>query len=81
MVKPELSSPIDSSVTFIFIVTEVSTGSPGKYIGRSKTIRGFQLIFCEELDGLPEYTFYLVGNIDKITAKAMNIKIESKLKK
>ncbi|XP_048493845.2 ATP synthase subunit beta, chloroplastic [Beta vulgaris subsp. vulgaris] len=59
-----------------FFVAEVFTGSPGKYVGLAETIRGFQLIFSGELDGLPEQAFYLVGNIDEVTAKAMNLEME-----
>lgn len=50
-------------------------------VGLAEIIRGFQLILFEELDGLPEQTFYLVGDIDEATAKAINLKIESNLKK
>ncbi|KMS65278.1 hypothetical protein BVRB_037600, partial [Beta vulgaris subsp. vulgaris] len=64
-----------------FFVAEVFTGSPGKYVGLAETITGFQLIFSGELDGLPEQAFYLVGNIDEVTAKAMNLEMESKLNK
>ncbi|CAO2812645.1 unnamed protein product [Amaranthus hypochondriacus] len=64
-----------------FFVAEVFTGSPGKYVGLAETIRGFQLILSGELDGLPEQAFYLVGNIDEATAKAINLEMESKLKK
>ncbi|CAK9138039.1 unnamed protein product [Ilex paraguariensis] len=64
-----------------FFVAEVFTGSPGKYVGLAETIRGFQLILSGELDGLPEQAFYLVGNIDEATAKAMNLEMESNLKK
>nr|YP_010724102.1 CF1 subunit beta [Libertia pulchella]WDW31229.1 CF1 subunit beta [Libertia pulchella] len=64
-----------------FFVAEVFTGSPGKYVGLTETIRGFQLILSGELDSLPEQAFYLVGNIDEATAKAMNLEVESKLKK
>ncbi|CAN6462643.1 unnamed protein product [Victoria cruziana] len=60
---------------------EVFTGSPGKYVGLAETIRGFQLILSGELDSFPEQAFYLVGNIDEATAKAMNLEVESKLKK
>ncbi|KAL4188878.1 hypothetical protein AMTRI_Chr08g204210 [Amborella trichopoda] len=55
--------------------------SPGKYVGLSETIRGFQLILSLELDGLPEQAFYLVGNIDDAIVKAINLEVESKLKK
>jgi F-type H+-transporting ATPase subunit beta len=64
-----------------FVVAEVFTGSGGKYVGLTETIRGFQLILSGELDGLPEQAFYLVGNIDEATAKAMNLEMESNLKK
>ncbi|KAH0713206.1 hypothetical protein KY289_009165 [Solanum tuberosum] len=64
-----------------FFVAEVFTGSPGKYVVLAETIRGFQLILSGELDGLPEQAFYLVGTIDEATAKAMNLEMESNLKK
>nr|YP_010395425.1 AtpB [Thamnosma montana]UQJ72953.1 AtpB [Thamnosma montana] len=64
-----------------FFVAEVFTGSPGKYVGLAETIRGFKLILSGELDGLPEQAFYLVGNIDEVTAKATNLEMESNLKK
>ncbi|PHT98341.1 ATP synthase subunit beta, chloroplastic [Capsicum chinense] len=64
-----------------FFVAEVFTGSTGKYVGLAETIQGIQLILSRELDGLLEKAFYLVGNIDKATAKAMNLEMESNLKK
>ncbi|BAD53309.1 putative ATPase beta subunit [Oryza sativa Japonica Group] len=64
-----------------FFVAEVFTGSPGKYVGLAETIRGFQLILSGELDGLPEQAFYLVGNIDEASTKAINFEDENKLKK
>ncbi|MCL7031204.1 hypothetical protein MKW94_029009 [Papaver nudicaule] len=64
-----------------FFVAEVFTSSPGKYVGLAETIRGSQLILSGELDPLPEQAFYLVGNIDEATAKAVNLEVESKLKK
>lgn len=42
-----------------------------------ETIRGFQMILSGELDGLIEQSFYLVGNIDEATAKAINSNMES----
>ncbi|GAA0144101.1 ATP synthase [Lithospermum erythrorhizon] len=62
-------------------VAEVFTGSPGKYVGLAETISGFQLILSGELDGVPEQALYLVGNIDEATMKAMNLEMESNLKK
>ncbi|KAL3507389.1 hypothetical protein ACH5RR_032771 [Cinchona calisaya] len=60
---------------------EVFTDSLGKYVCLAETIRGFQLIVSRQLDGLPEQAFYLVGNIDEATTKAMNLEMENNLKK
>jgi F-type H+-transporting ATPase subunit beta len=60
-----------------FFVAEVFIGFPGKYVGLMETIRGFQMILSGELDGITEQSFYLVGNIDEATTKAMNSKMES----
>uniref|UniRef100_A0A453JFC5 H(+)-transporting two-sector ATPase n=1 Tax=Aegilops tauschii subsp. strangulata TaxID=200361 RepID=A0A453JFC5_AEGTS len=59
-----------------FFVAEVFTGSPGKYVALAETIRGFQLILSGELDGLPEQAFYLVGNIDEASTKAITLEEE-----
>uniref|UniRef100_A0A7N0T730 H(+)-transporting two-sector ATPase n=1 Tax=Kalanchoe fedtschenkoi TaxID=63787 RepID=A0A7N0T730_KALFE len=64
-----------------FFVTKVFTSSPEKYLGLAETIRKFKLIFSGELDDFPEQAFYLLGNMDEATAKAMNLEMESKLKK
>ncbi|XP_040377700.1 ATP synthase subunit beta, chloroplastic [Oryza brachyantha] len=64
-----------------FFVAEVFTGSPGKYVGLAETIRGFQIILSGELDSLPKQAFYLVGNIDEASTKAINLEEENKLKK
>ncbi|KAF3638244.1 ATP synthase subunit beta, chloroplastic [Capsicum annuum] len=80
-IYPEVD-PLDSTSTMLQPwIVEVFTGSPGKYVGLGKTIRGFQLILFGELDGLPEQAFYLVGNIDEATAKAMSLEMESNLQK
>nr|YP_009183822.1 ATP synthase CF1 beta subunit [Cyrtomium devexiscapulae]YP_009479785.1 ATP synthase CF1 beta subunit [Cyrtomium fortunei]ALN96596.1 ATP synthase CF1 beta subunit [Cyrtomium devexiscapulae]AVW85986.1 ATP synthase CF1 beta subunit [Cyrtomium fortunei] len=59
-----------------FFVAEVFTGSPGKYVSLSETIKGFQMILSGELDNLPEQAFYLVGNIDEAAAKAVALQVE-----
>ncbi|NJN59337.1 MAG: F0F1 ATP synthase subunit beta, partial [Leptolyngbyaceae cyanobacterium SL_5_9] len=61
-----------------FFVAEVFTGSPGKYVTLSETIKGFQMILSGQLDDLPEQAFYLVGNIDEAIAKAEKMKAEGK---
>ena len=52
-----------------FFVAEVFTGSPGKYVSLSETIRGFNLILSGKLDDLPEQSFYLVGSIEEAMEK------------
>jgi len=53
-----------------FHVAEVFTGSPGKYVPLSETIRGFKMITAGECDHLPEQAFYMVGTIDEAFEKA-----------
>ena len=53
-----------------FHVAEVFTGSPGKYVPLSETIRGFKMIVGGECDHLPEQAFYMVGTIDEAFEKA-----------
>lgn len=57
-----------------FFVAEIFTGSPGKYVSLSDTIKGFQMVLGGELDDLPEQAFYLVGNIDEAIEKANTLK-------
>jgi F-type H+-transporting ATPase subunit beta len=57
-----------------FHVAEVFTGSPGKYVSLSETIRGFKMIVEGECDALPEQAFYMVGTIDEAFEKAKTLK-------
>ena len=52
-----------------FSVAEVFTGSPGKYVTLSETIKGFKMIASGELDHLPEQAFYMVGPIEEAIEK------------
>ncbi len=56
-----------------FHVAEIFTGSPGKYVSLSETIRGFQGIVAGEYDHLPEQAFYMVGTIDEAIEKAKKV--------
>jgi F-type H+-transporting ATPase subunit beta len=60
-----------------FFVAEIFTGMPGKYVKLEDTISGFNQILAGELDSLPEQSFYLVGNIDEVKAKAEKIAAEA----
>lgn len=53
-----------------FFVAEVFTGSPGKYVSLSDTIRGFKAILEGEYDHLPEQAFYMVGTIEEAVENA-----------
>jgi F-type H+-transporting ATPase subunit beta len=53
-----------------FFVAEVFTGSSGKYVSLSDTIRGFKSILDGEYDHLPEQAFYMVGTIEEAVANA-----------
>src|SRR6056300_220430 len=56
-----------------FFVAEVFTGSSGKYVSLSDTIRGFQGILNGEYDNLPEQAFYMVGGIEEAVEKAKSL--------
>nr|YP_003795521.1 CF1 beta subunit of ATP synthase [Floydiella terrestris]ACZ58477.1 CF1 beta subunit of ATP synthase [Floydiella terrestris] len=64
-----------------FFVAEVFTGSPGKYVALSETIRGMSMIVNGELDALPEQAFYLVGNIEEAIAKGASLTTNAQTKK
>jgi F-type H+-transporting ATPase subunit beta len=57
-----------------FAVAETFTGSPGKYVQLSETIRGFNGIVAGDYDHLPEQAFYMVGSIDEAVEKAESMK-------
>ena len=51
-------------------VAEQFTGTPGQYVKREDTIRGFREILDGEHDELPEQAFYMVGPIEGAVEKA-----------
>jgi len=53
-----------------FFVAETFTGSPGKYVELSETIRGFTGIVNGDYDHMPEQAFYMVGTIDEAVERA-----------
>ena len=59
-----------------FFVAEVFTGSPGKYVSMSDTVRGFKEICEGKHDDLPEQAFYLVGSIEEAIEKAKKLSAE-----
>ncbi|MBE9527981.1 MAG: F0F1 ATP synthase subunit beta [Proteobacteria bacterium] len=57
-----------------FFVAEQFTGTPGKYVSISDTIKGFQEIAEGKHDDVPEQAFYMVGGLDEALEKAEKIK-------
>ena len=56
-----------------FFVAETFTGSPGKYVSLSDTVRGFKAIIDGEYDRLPEQAFYMVGSIEEAAEKGKKL--------
>jgi F-type H+-transporting ATPase subunit beta len=52
-----------------FHVAEQFTGTPGKYIPLSETIRGFREILEGEHDAIPESMFLFAGGIDEVVER------------
>ncbi len=50
-----------------FFVGEVFTGTPGQYVSREETVRGFKEIVEGKHDDKPESAFYMKGSIDQVT--------------
>ena len=47
---------------------EAFTGTPGQYVPREETVRGFKEIVDGKHDDKPEQAFYMKGTIDQVTA-------------
>ena len=60
-----------------FHVAEVFTGSPGKLVSLSDTIRGFKGLIEGKYDDLPEAAFYMVGSIEEAIEKAKTLTAEA----
>ncbi|KAG5531554.1 hypothetical protein RHGRI_026232 [Rhododendron griersonianum] len=60
-----------------FHVAEVFTGAPGKYVELKESIVSFQGVLDGKFDDLSEHSFYMVGGIDEVIAKAEKIAKES----
>jgi F-type H+-transporting ATPase subunit beta len=61
---------IQRFLTQPFYVAEAFTGSPGRYVERAETVRGFREILDGKHDSLPEQAFYMVGGIDEAVENA-----------
>ncbi len=57
-----------------FFVAEAFTGTPGKYVKREETVKGFKRIVAGELDDLPEQAFYMKGGIEEVIEHGERLK-------
>ena len=53
-----------------FHVAEAFTGTPGKYVKLTDTVRSFKEIVEGKYDDLPEQAFYMAGPIEEVLEKA-----------
>ncbi|MCC6276273.1 MAG: F0F1 ATP synthase subunit beta [Leptospiraceae bacterium] len=58
-----------------FFVAEAFTGTPGKYVKLSDTVRSFKELISGKYDQLPEQAFYMVGTIEEAVEKAKKLKV------
>ncbi len=56
-----------------FHVAETFTGTPGRYVKREDTIKGFKEILEGKWDDYPEQAFYMVGPIEEVEEKAKRL--------
>jgi F-type H+/Na+-transporting ATPase subunit beta len=56
-----------------FFVAEVFTGTPGKYVSVSDTVRSFKELLEGKWDHLPEQAFMYVGTIEEAAQKAESL--------
>ncbi|MBI4208104.1 MAG: F0F1 ATP synthase subunit beta [Deltaproteobacteria bacterium] len=56
-----------------FFVAEQFTGTPGRYVKREDTVRGFKELVEGKYDDLPEQAFYMVGTIEEAIEKAKQL--------
>ena len=59
-----------------FHVAEAFTGTPGKYVKLSDTVRSFKEIVEGKHDDLPEQAFYMVGAIEEVIEKAERLGVK-----
>ena len=51
-------------------LSQIFTGTPGKYVELKDTLSGFKGVVAGEYDSLPEMAFYMVGDIKEVQEKA-----------
>ena len=57
-----------------FHVAEQFTGTPGRFVKITDTVKGFREIIEGKHDDIPEQAFYMVGTIDEVLQRAEKMK-------
>lgn len=70
----ERARKVQKFLTQNFFVAEQFTGTPGQYISREDTIKGFSGILNGEYDHIPEQHFAYAGTIDEVIERHENAK-------
>jgi F-type H+-transporting ATPase subunit beta len=53
-----------------FFVAQEFTGTPGRYVSLSDTLRSFQGLVEGKYDHIPEQAFYMAGSIDEVVERS-----------
>eukprot|EP00921_Rhytidocystis_pertsovi_P009063 GHVQ01014643.1.p1 GENE.GHVQ01014643.1~~GHVQ01014643.1.p1 ORF type:complete len:564 (+),score=90.52 GHVQ01014643.1:388-2079(+) len=61
-----------------FAVAEVFTGKPGRLVELDDTVKAFDALLTGECDEFPEMAFYMVGGIDEMKQKAVQMLQDTK---
>ena len=65
---------IQRFLTQPFFVAENFTGTPGKYVKLTDTIKGFEEILSGKHDSIPEQAFYMQGSIEEVVEAGKKLK-------
>jgi F-type H+-transporting ATPase subunit beta len=60
-----------------FHVAETFTNTPGVYVEKSETIRGFREILSGNLDHVPEQAFFMMGTLEDVLKRHERMKAEA----
>ena len=63
-----------------FFMSEVFSGTPGKFVDLSESIDGFNSLLSGAGDEYNEAAFYMVGNLEEAFAKGRQLAIDSEKK-
>lgn len=65
---------IQKFLTQPLFTAEFSSGIPGRYVSKDKTVEDFEKLVSGACDDLPEQAFYMVGTLEEAYAKAEQLR-------